>query len=573
MGLVGELLQETYRIGDLLGSGGMGDVYAASHTRLNRRFAVKILHTRFAKNEEAYNRFRREAQITSELGHPHIVEVIDFNLMQDGSPYIVMEYLEGEDLEIRLQAAKRLDVATTVHIVRQLGSALAAAHKKQIVHRDLKPQNVFVSHVEEDNWYIKILDFGISKIRGSTSIVTQDKALLGTPNYMSPEQAEGKTDLVDHRTDQFALGTMVYEMISGTNPFDAESIPSIMYHVVHTEPKPLHELVPEISPAFGLAVGRAMSKKPQHRFAGIREFVRVLRGLPESLDTGPIAITTTAVSKSPGPPRGIATAQTVATNSGMTPTPASYESQHPATPDNVVQFPSGAPSTRDIGAPQAAPHVPSGAMAAAVAPGDSIMAASAESIMQAPPAKDGLIKYAGLGLLGIGAAVVSFLLVGGSGGDSKDKAEKPDNKPTADQTQPAGKTPAAVPDTTPKTTPDTKPAEIIVAFNVTPKADRILVDGKLITGDETTLPADGREHKVRFEKANYEPKEQTFEATEKQTISVELRKLKAKRTVRRNTRRANRAKRRAARKARKRTKTKTRTTTKKKKSKFLLDLD
>src|SRR5690606_381996 len=162
----------------------------------------------------------------------------------------------------------------------------------------------------------------------------------GTPNYMSPEQAEGKTDLVDHRTDQFALGTMIYEMLSGRNPFDADTIPSIMYHVVHTHPKPLHELVPEVSPAFGMAVMRAMSKDPLDRLPGIREFVRGLRGLPASVDTGPVRIDrgqTPVVDK-------VATANTVAT-AGLTPIPASYEvADRDDSRSNVVPFRSAAQS-------------------------------------------------------------------------------------------------------------------------------------------------------------------------------------------------------------------------------------
>ncbi len=540
MGLAGELLQETYRVGDLLGTGGMGDVYAASHTRLNRRFAIKILHTRFAKNNEAYQRFRREAQITSELGHPHIVEVVDFNLMKDGSPYIVMEFLEGEDLEERLDRVGKVDITTAVHIARQLGSALAAAHAKQIVHRDLKPQNVFVMKFEDDDWYLKILDFGISKIRGSTSIVTQDKALLGTPNYMSPEQAEGKTDLVDHRTDQFALGTMIYEMLSGTNPFEAESIPSIMYHVVHTTPPPLNQ-VAAVPPAFAMAVSRAMSKDPEQRFPGIREFVRVLRGLPATMDTGPIRINppATGVATTPGKRGAVATAQTVAQTGGMD------------TQSGAQSEPSSAsvvPIRPGIATP--APTVGSGT------------SVDGDSLLEQPPRRKPIV-YVAVGILGILAAVVSFMLVGGG---SKDKAKQP-VADTARGTQP----PPGVNKPLADDPPVTKeiPRTVHVRFVVTPTPDKIIVDGEAIKGDRVELPQDDDKHTVRFEKAGYEAKEQTFNADERQTITVELNKLAAKRAVRKRVRKRTPTRRKTA--TRKRTTKKKKKT--KKKSKFMLDLD
>ncbi|HET6611750.1 MAG TPA: serine/threonine-protein kinase, partial [Kofleriaceae bacterium] len=277
MGLSGATLQQTYVVGELLGSGGMGDVYLASHARLARQFAIKILNSQVAKNPEAFARFRREAQITSELGHPHIVQVIDFNTTPDGSPYLVMEFLDGVDLESRMQEVGPIPFESALVVANRIGSALSAAHAKGVVHRDLKPENIFLCDVPGDPWFVKVLDFGISKIRGSTSILTQEHSVLGTPYYMAPEQAEGENDRIDHRTDQFALATILYEMITGVSPFGGDNIPSILYRVVHSNPPPVHEVADGISPRVGGVIAKGMAKNSDDRFDSIGAFVKALR--------------------------------------------------------------------------------------------------------------------------------------------------------------------------------------------------------------------------------------------------------------------------------------------------------
>jgi len=285
---VGAVLGETYRIQALIGRGGMGAVWAAEHLRLpGKHVAVKVLLDAAAGGEEMLQRFRREAEIASRLGHPNIVEVLDFNTLPTGQPYIVLEYLQGETLAGRL-ASGRLQLEETLAITRQIGSALQAAHRAGVVHRDLKPDNVFLCTPEEDvPTRVKVLDFGISKIRGSQSLRTQDAILMGTPQYMSPEQATGKNTTVDARTDVFAVGAIVYEMLGGQPAFAGGSLAEVVYRVVHGTPTPLRELAPALPENVLSAVERALQKDPAARPQDIGAFILELTGRPlHSFHTG-----------------------------------------------------------------------------------------------------------------------------------------------------------------------------------------------------------------------------------------------------------------------------------------------
>jgi serine/threonine-protein kinase len=273
----GETLQETYRLERLIGRGGMGVVYEASHARLVRRFAVKLLYQEVASNPEAIARFRREAEITSSLGHQHIVEVIDFNHCADGTPYIVMELLEGEDLGSRIKRRGKIALPQASEIVRQAASALQAAHQKGIVHRDLKPQNLFLCRREDREIFVKVVDFGVSKMIGAdTGVLTQGRALLGTPYYMAPEQALERSAEVDARSDVYALGVILYEMLTGLPPFVAESIPTLLYKIVHEEAPPLRAARPDLPPSLEEVVALALAKRPEARPPSMRALWREL---------------------------------------------------------------------------------------------------------------------------------------------------------------------------------------------------------------------------------------------------------------------------------------------------------
>jgi len=281
---LGTILGGAYRLERLIGEGGMGSVYEASHTRLPRRFAVKLLNADVLSNREVFERFQREAEIASSLGDDHIVQVVDFNYTEDGVPYMVLELLVGEDLAERLESRGRMSLAQTATILEQISGALEVAHQHGIVHRDLKPQNLFLVRNRQRDDFVKILDFGISKVLHAPSLATKTGAVFGTPYYMSPEQAEGRQSDIDARTDIFAMGAIMYECLAGRRAFDANSLPSALYQVCHLEPPALRETAPEVPQTIEQVLSLAMAKRRDERYPDIRtmcdDFLRAANGQP-----------------------------------------------------------------------------------------------------------------------------------------------------------------------------------------------------------------------------------------------------------------------------------------------------
>lgn len=281
--LVGRQLSDTYRIVRQLAHGGMGSIYEAVHLRLGgKRYAIKVLASRYASNPDAVARFRREALVTSGLHHEHIVEVHDFNV-DDGLAYLVMELLVGEDLAARLQRAPALPIDATAHILAQVVAALDAAHRARIVHRDLKPQNIFLCTRDGRDDYVKVLDFGISKLLDSSTMLTGEHALLGTPYYMAPEQALGKFQELDGRADVFALGAILWELLTGRVAFAAPTLAGALYKVCQVDPPDVHMVRPELPPALSLVLRHALAKDPAGRTPDVvtlhREFAAALQGV------------------------------------------------------------------------------------------------------------------------------------------------------------------------------------------------------------------------------------------------------------------------------------------------------
>ena len=273
-----------YRVTRLLGEGGMGMVYLAEHPTLGRRAAVKVLHPDLVASHEMIERLFNEARAANAIGHPGIVEVSDLGLLPSGTPYIVMEFLEGQSLGARMSGGGgRLSLRATLEIADQAASAVGAAHAKGIVHRDLKPDNLFLT--PDPQWpgreRLKVLDFGIAKLaqRPATAadVRTRTGAILGTPRYMSPEQCRDSRD-VDHRTDIYSLGVILYEMLAGTPPFVSSSWGEMAHMHIGVKPPDLRELCPDVPQSIERAVARALEKEPDARFQSMAELRQALDG-------------------------------------------------------------------------------------------------------------------------------------------------------------------------------------------------------------------------------------------------------------------------------------------------------
>ena len=272
-----------YRILGVLGAGGMGEVYRAHDPRLDRDVAIKVLPDAFSRDADRLRRFEQEARAAAALNHPNILAVHDIGLA-DGAPYVVCELLEGQTLR-GVMAAGRPAMRTAIGIAAQIADAIAAAHAKGIVHRDLKPENVFVT----SDGRVKVLDFGLAKLGATAadgdatethvSAATMPGTVLGTAGYMSPEQARGRP--VDFRSDQFSLGTIVYEMLAGTHPFNRASAAQTMAAVIEQDPRPLAAVNPRVPAMAAGVVERCLAKEPSARFASTTDLAHDLRALNE----------------------------------------------------------------------------------------------------------------------------------------------------------------------------------------------------------------------------------------------------------------------------------------------------
>jgi len=267
--LIGTVIDERYRVEALLGEGGMGLVYRVQHVQLHKPLAIKVLRRENIREEEVLARFQREAQSASNIGNEHIVDIHDFGTLPDGSTYFVMECLEGLDLIDALDSAHRLPETRAVHIARQICVALGAAHGAGIVHRDLKPENVFLTRRGDDEDFVKVLDFGIAKVANRPHRLTRDGEVLGTPHYMSPEQCAG--DDIDHRTDIYALGVLLYEMVTGHVPHDADSMMAILTKQMYEDPVAPRVRVPSLSLGLEQVILRSLEKKPSQRYQTMQD--------------------------------------------------------------------------------------------------------------------------------------------------------------------------------------------------------------------------------------------------------------------------------------------------------------
>jgi len=277
-----EILNGEYRIVQRIGTGGMGSVYKAEQPGMNRLVAIKILHPKLTNRQDLASRFRREARAMAQLTHPNTVKVFNYGELEDGSLYIVMEMLEGRNLNRAVKRGGPLPVERAVPILIQVCGALQEAHTMGIIHRDLKPENIFLAKQMGIDDYPKVLDFGLAKVteqqmRPGSVNLTQEGMVFGTPEFMSPEQAQGQT--LGPTSDIYSLAVILYEALTGKLPFDARSpMEYIQKHVVE-RPVPLGERVPGLRFPRGLddVIQRALSKDPRARYPSAIEFAAALR--------------------------------------------------------------------------------------------------------------------------------------------------------------------------------------------------------------------------------------------------------------------------------------------------------
>ena len=586
--LIGRVLHDTHEVLRLIGKGGMGSVYEARHVHLKKSFAVKVLDPRFAENETIFARFKREALISSSLGHPAIVQVSDFYIHDDGRPCMVMEYLEGRDLGMVLKDRKTRPPEEMVHIVDQVAGALQAVHDKKIVHRDMKPGNIFLAEQEDGSVQAKVLDFGISKFKSPDEggeTLTTSNTILGTPHFMSPEQALGEVGDVDWRTDIFALATICYYAMSGKLPFNAPSLHGVLVKIQTMDPAPITGLAPGVSDRVHRVLQQAMAKDKADRYDRVEQFAADIRqaltvnaepspdekpdgalGMATMIDMQPVFSEETEEAPVQSPPSEEAPAvvdpedpaQQQESDPNMTnvlpldelmgeldgaaeePPAAGPDAAETELPEPVEAMPDGEEPEADSGEPEPDSREPEPDGPSAVSPHTTLSGAAGEqSTQKVTPTPGGKPMAAKT----LAAAAVLMLALGGvymatrnpvdpglasQGSEtSVAAAPQPEPAPTPPKTAPLAKPiPAQVRVAKPEPTPAsaTVEKEVAVKLQIIPRSARILIDGRPRSENPLRLPQSNKQHRLRIEARGYKPHEQDLHANMNQTIKVDLSK-------------------------------------------------
>jgi serine/threonine-protein kinase len=322
-----------YEIVRVIGRGGMGTVYEALNTSIGKRVAMKFVDAELSRNKDAVARFQREAQAASAVESAHIVEIFDAGTTDDGLPYLVMELLRGEDLGHRIKRCGRLDLPEALHVTSYILRGLHRAHEAGIVHRDLKPDNIFLVDRDDDGDFVKLLDFGISKMRRTgvpEKTITRQGTVLGTPYYMSPEQAQALPD-IDERTDLWSVGAILYECLTGRPPHQGHSYEQVIINICTTDAPDVRMHNPGVPEPIARVLTKALTRQRDARFASAREFLEAL-----SAASGGLLPARASLRSSAGDP--------LATPGAQSRTPLRMTPTEPASPEPAIDAGRGGPS-------------------------------------------------------------------------------------------------------------------------------------------------------------------------------------------------------------------------------------
>ena len=530
---VGDVLSQKYELLRLLGQGGMGAVFEARHALIGKRLAVKFLHPQLAEEPELVARFSREAQAAAAIGHRSIIDITDIGTAEDGSVYLVMEYLEGRDFNELIEGNRgTLQVDQVAYVAAQTLSALAAAHDAGIVHRDLKPHNIFLVATGQALPDIKLLDFGISKMTHSGNPeerLTKTGTMMGTPYYMAPEQAKGARD-IDHRVDIYAMGVIMYEALSGTVPFTAENTLALVYEILTSDFVPLRVHRPDLPMQIEEIVRKAMDRNVDGRFATAEEMLQAV--LPFMSDSARDRVTI---------PGRLPSAQLSSVDASMssgatgTPTAATMPGSTPAV--DVGTAPTMSASDGTMPASASAMSASDGTMPAsapAMSASDANMSwqSAVREEPDAPRSRLGLVVglIGGALVLGI-LAVIGIVMLWSVGNDEPASASPPPAAPV-----PTGEAvPRPLPPPPTPSPPEAVDGMVTLTLVGVPEGARVYLDDLPVEGDVLRAPRSSDSHSVRIVSAEHRPwrRAVVFQADASLTVSLVPRSIPSEeRTIR-----------------------------------------
>jgi serine/threonine protein kinase len=449
--LLGTTVAGRYKVIELLGEGGMGAVYLSEHVAIEKRIALKVLHPEYASKADIVTRFHQEAVSASRIKHPNVLEIFDFGQLDNGSFYLAMEFLEGNDLADEIQRHRVLDPARGLSFALQICRALSAAHAKGVVHRDMKPENVFLQRTPDGEEIVKIVDFGIAQLRTNEEAaagakqrrLTRTGMIFGTPEYMSPEQAGGKH--ADLRADVYAVGIILYEMFTGAVPFTGETFLGVLAKHLNETAPPLCAVYPEVAISLELqaTILRALEKDPDARYQSMGELSQALGATPEGHGvfraSAPLASSPTEFHEYQAVPTGAFTAPQFRNQSPESHAPTLAHAA--AAPDSPLAHSAIPAATDPDGGTEESPF--------ALRQRDGTHAATTASVTP-PKGHAGLLLLVTVGLLGAAGAAYVFQRGGLS--------NAPHVTPVAAETAATPVRPVAVPVVTPPPTVTTPPA-------------------------------------------------------------------------------------------------------------------